>query len=740
MAEITMPTGLLDRFPALRRLGRVDRHIPVIQQLSATECGPTCLAMVLGYYGKTMSREELRDVLTTGRDGSSARDLLNAARFLGLRGRGVKVELSSLKHLPRASILHWEFNHFVVFDALTADGVDIVDPNHGRRHVAIEELNRAFTGVALVLEPSEHFQPTRAREKARHGKMTAALRVSGSWGRIFTMSFFLQALAMVLPMLMGLVVDRVVPRADRHMLFVVMAGLGAVVVFQLLASLIRAHLLLEMRTLADARMSFDFLEHLIGLPYGFFQRRSTGDLLMRLNSNVLIRQTLTSGVLSSVLDGALMLVYFGLLFVASASTGLLVLFFGILQVLIFLATSRMRRNANALSVAQQARAQSYQVEMFAGIETLKATGAEARAQEHWSNLFVDVLNATIDEGRLNAVVEALGATLRMAAPLAILSFGAHQVVEGELSLGTMLAVNTFAVGVFTPLSNLVSTAVQLQLLETYFERIADVRETPLEQAPGQTRLAPKLTGRIDIDHVSFRYGPLEPLVVDDVSLVIEPGQLVAIVGRSGSGKSTLASLLVGLYSPTSGRILYDGTNLSDLEFRSVRRQLGIVTQRAYLFGSSIRANITLSDPDIPFDDVVEVAKQAQIHDEIIQMPMGYETLLIDGGGSISGGQRQRIALARALVRRPAILLLDEATSALDAISERRVQAALDGLECTRIVIAHRLSTVIRADVILVMDRGRLVERGSHEELIARGGIYTELVAGQLEQAGGGKSA
>ena len=418
MAEVTMTTGLLDRFPALRRLGRIERHIPVIQQLSATECGPTCLAMVLGYHGKTMSREELRDVLTTGRDGSSARDLLNAARFLGLRGRGVKVELSGLKHLPCASILHWEFNHFVVFEALSADGVDIVDPNHGRRHVSMEEMNRAFTGVALVLEPSEQFQPTASREKTRQSNVATTLRVSGSWGRIFTMSFFLQALGMVLPMLMGLVVDRVVPRADRHMLLVVMVGLGAVVLFQLLASLIRAHLLLEMRTLVDARMTFDFLEHLIGLPYGFFQRRSTGDLLMRLNSNVLIRQTLTSGVLSSVLDGFLMLAYFVLLFVASVPTGLLVLAFGILQVLIFLATSRARRNANAFSVAHQARAQSYQVEMFAGIETLKATGAEGRAQEHWSNLFVDVLNATIDEGRLNALVEALGSTLRMAAPLA----------------------------------------------------------------------------------------------------------------------------------------------------------------------------------------------------------------------------------------------------------------------------------------------------------------------------------
>jgi ABC-type bacteriocin/lantibiotic exporter with double-glycine peptidase domain len=289
--------------------------------------------------------------------------------------------------------------------------------------------------------------------------------------------------------------------------------------------------------------------------------------------------------------------------------------------------------------------------------------------------------------------------------------------------------------VFTPLSNLVSTGVQLQLIGTYLERIADVRDTAVEQDPTKVRAAPRLKGQIRVENVSFRYGPLDPLVVNDVSLAVEPGMFVALVGRSGSGKSTLASLILGLYPPTSGRVVYDDTNLTDLDLRSTRQQLGIVTQRAYLFGRSIRSNIALSSPELPMKAIIEAAKIAQIHDEIRQMPMGYDTPLTDGGGSISGGQRQRIALARALVRKPAILLLDEATSALDAITERKVQEELEKLQCTRIVIAHRLSTILRADKILVMDQGRLVEQGTHDELMARGGIYAELVHSQLDTPG-----
>lgn len=724
--------GIVERFPALGRLGRARRRIPVVTQLTTTECGLACLAMVLGYHGKIIGREEMRDILSAGRDGASAGDLLKAARYYGLRGRGVKVELEGLKYLPEASILHWEFNHFVVFERLRSKGVDIVDPGFGRRFVPMEEFGKAFTGVALVLEPSESFQTGSSRK--RRGDFWGALIESGQWTRIVTMSFFLQALTLALPLLTGAVVDRVIPRGDRHMLFVLSIGLLGVVLFNLLASIIRAHLLLHMRTLADARMTLDFLEHLVALPYAFFQRRTRGDLLMRLNSNVLIRQTLTSGVLSGILDGALMLGYLALVFVASWTFGLLVVAFAVLQIGVMAVTGVKRREVNAATVSKQASSQDYQVEMLAGMETLKAMGAETRAQEHWSNLFVDVLNATVVEGRLAAGVESVSGTLRLAAPLSILAFGALSVVNGEMSLGTMLAVNTFAVGVFTPLSNLVSTGVQLQLVGTYLDRIADVRSTPVEQDPNRARLAPKLEGGITLDGVSFRYGPLDPLVVDDVSLKIEPGQFVAIVGRSGSGKSTLASLLLGLYTPTSGRILYDGTNLADIDLRRMRQQLGIVTQRAFLFSNTVRANIALTDPGLPMKEIVEAAKLAHIHSEITQLPMGYDTLLSDGGGALSGGQRQRIAIARALVRKPTILLLDEATSALDAITERAVQEELERLRCTRIVIAHRLSTILRADRILVMEKGKLVEHGTHQALVARGGLYAELVRSQLDQS------
>jgi ABC-type bacteriocin/lantibiotic exporter with double-glycine peptidase domain len=295
----------------------------------------------------------------------------------------------------------------------------------------------------------------------------------------------------------------------------------------------------------------------------------------------------------------------------------------------------------------------------------------------------------------------------------------------------MLALNAVAVGFLGPLSSLVTTMMQFQLLGSYMDRIHDVMDTPREQEQGKARRAHKLTGRVSLEKVSFRYSPHSPLVTRDVSVEIQPGQLVALVGRSGAGKSTLASLLLGMHLPSSGRILYDGIDLSELDLRSVRQQVGIVLQNPALFSSSIRSNIALADPALSLEAVVEAARLAHIHDEIMAMPMGYESLLMDRGTSLSGGQRQRLSLARALVRKPAILLLDEATSALDAITESKVHQALAAIECTRIVIAHRLSTVVGADLILTLEDGAVVEAGTHAQLLARGGVYASLVSAQL---------
>jgi ATP-binding cassette, subfamily B, bacterial len=732
-----MPEPLHQRFPAIEKLifSRRGRRVPFVQQTTASDCGAASLAMVLGYHGKHLRLDDVRKITGYGRDGADALAILSAARVFGLRGRGVKVEeVDDLRFLPPASILHWQFNHFLVFERLTPDGgAQVVDPGGGRRKVSREDLGRSFTGVALSFEPGEDFEPEEGKRN-RLGRFLRLLRDhSGVLQRILVVSAMVQLFALAVPILIGTLVDRVIPRGDMQLLTVLAVGLATIVGFNFLASLLRSFLLLFMRTQLDARMTLDFLDHLVDLPYAFFQQRSAGDLIMRMGSNATVREILTSGALSGVLDGLLVTLYLILLLAASPSMGVLVLFLGAFRVGLFLFTRKRTRDLMSRSLQTEARSQSYQVNLLAGIETLKASGAEHRAVEQWSHLYVDVLNISLARGRLSAFVDSTLAALGTASPLVILAWGAVQVLQGHLSLGTMLAMNALAAGFLTPLSTLITNAFQFQLLGSYLDRIDDVLETPREQDPATATPAPRLKGGIRLEGVSFRYGPLAPLAVEDVTIDVPPGRFVALVGRSGAGKSTLASLLVGLYPPTEGKILFDGIDLAELELRSVRRQVGVVPQHPYLFGTSIRANVTLSDPTLPLSRAVEAAKLAHIHEDIMAMPMGYETILADGGASLSGGQRQRLALARALVHRPSILLLDEATSSLDTKTEREIQRELAALRSTRIVIAHRLSTIRDADLILVMDGGRVVEQGRHDELLELGGVYAGLVAAQLEK-------
>jgi ATP-binding cassette, subfamily B, bacterial len=727
--DLKTTRALVERFPALARVGAVSRKkVPFVAQHSNVECGVACLTMVLAYHGKHVPREELRAVLGPTRDGVRAAHLLRAARHFGLCARGVKAELGALGHVPRGSVLHWKLNHYVVLQAVGKGYIDIVDPARGPRRVLRDELDDSFSGVALIFEPGADFVASDSRPE-RRGLYSNMLR-SGDWGRIISVSFAAQLVTLALPLLVAMIVDRVLPRSDAQLLYVVAFGLGLLVVFYWLTQVVRGHLLLHLRGVLDAKMSLQLVDRMLALPYAFFQQRSVGDLILRLESSKLIREVLTAGALSAVLDGGMMLIYLALLLAVSPLLSAVVLGLGAINVVMLLAMGTRRRAFQAELIDRQAASESYQYEMLNAIETIKGMGGEQRALDRYGNLFVDLLNNQVSYGRLEILFQSLTTVLRLSAPLVIFTLGATEVLAGSMSIGTMLAINTFAVGIFDPLSRLVEKLEQFERMQLYVERMLDVYDSPREQPLGKPPLTEPLRGGVELAEVSFRHGPLERDIVEKVSLQIRPGEFIALVGPSGAGKSTLANLMLGLYQPTAGRILFDGRPLQEIELSSLRAQVGLVTQQCQLFSGSIRANIANHDPDISAAEVERAARLAQIHEDIARMPAGYDTVLGSGGSSLSGGQRQRIALARALVRRPAILVLDEATSALDSASEAGIQAALEGLRCTRIVIAHRLSTVARADRILVIDQGKILEQGVPIELLARGAAYARLVAQQ----------
>ena len=731
LRELENPGG--KAAPPLRAaVARRWRRIRYVPQTAAADCGAACLAMTLGWHGKTVPLEEIRKVTGLGRQGLNANTLVRAAEHFGLRGRGVQLERpEDLALLEPGSILHWGFFHFVVFERSRRGGAWILDPGSGRRFVRREELDRNLTGVALTFEPGPELEPGGEKQPLLRRYLHRVSRHHSSLGSILVVSLLIQVSSLAVPLLTGQVVDQVIPHGDRHLFWMLLGGAAAFSIFALVVNLIRARLLLALRTRLDAQLSSDFLEHMVRLPFSFFQQRSAGDLLMRLASNATIREILTSSVLSGGLDGLMVVSYLVLLVVADPRLGLLAAGLAAVRIAILVAAVRQRRRLTTETLEAQAATQSYQVQLVAGIEALKACGAERRAVDSWSHLFARELNTSLARGRLDAVVSSALSALALASPIAILLYGAARVMAGDLTLGSMLAIAALAGGFLAPLSTLVGNATQFQLLGSYLERLEDVLSTPAEPDGREWPEPAELHGRVTLDDVSFRYGPLVEPALASITFDAEPGQLVAVTGASGSGKSTLAGVVAGLLEPTSGRVLYDGRPLTELPRDWLRSRLAYLPQQSFLFGTSIRANIALQDPNLPLERIVEAARLAEIDDEIRALPMGYETVLADGGTSLSGGQRQRIALARALVGRPRVLILDEATSALDAVTEQKVQRNLRRLEMTSIVAAHRLSTIRDADRILVLERSRLVDSGTHDELVGRPGVYRDLVEAQL---------
>lgn len=705
------------------------RRIPVVRQLAATDCGAACLAMALAHHGREVPLQRVQAALGTGRDGADAAAIVRAAAAFGLRGRGLSLEVDELDQLPAGSILHWNFDHFVVYEGPDREGARIVDPALGRRLVSLARLRRSFTGIALSFEPVALVDlPARAPSPTLRVLRDLLLRHRGHMSRIVGASVLLRAIALTLPALTGLVVDRVVLRTDNGLLVAIAFGIAVVTGLQFATTLLRGLFLVELRARVDLSLNVGFLDHLLSLPFPFLQRRSAGDLLMRINNHAVLREAATTSAVTSVLDGGFAATYLVLLALASPPICAVAVVLGATQVAVFAWSATWTRDRAADELAARARSQAHLSRLVSGVETLKAQGAEHDSVTHWSDLFVHEVNAGTRRGVAAAVAEAAKSALRALGPAAILVVGGAQVTSGAQSLGGMLELTALTVGFLGPLDALVEGLTVLLVARSHVDRADDVLLTPPEREPGVAP-TPRLAGGIALRGVSFSHGEDEEPVLRDIDLTVPAGSCVAVVGASGSGKSTLVKVLLGLYPATSGEVSYDGRPLRTLDPVTLRRQIGLVPQTTHLFSGTVRTNLALARPDAPFADLVAAARRAGIHELLARLPLGYDTPIGDSD-TFSGGERQRLALARALVGNPAILILDEATNALDTETEARIVANLKELRCTRVVIAHRLSTVAGADHIVVLDRGRLVEQGTPAELLSRGGRYRALVEAQ----------
>ncbi|MDP2710497.1 MAG: peptidase domain-containing ABC transporter [Solirubrobacteraceae bacterium] len=725
-------------------LRRRHRRVPVLLQHSTNECAAACLAMVLTALGRSTTIEECVLRVGGGRDGASGRVLVEAARGLGALPTAYSLRTADLSGLALPAIVHWEFDHFLVVERATTRWVDVVDPALGRRRLSREEFSRGFTGVAVVLLPGPSMQDGAS---AVSDSRWAFLRLAGRaplarrlFAQLIGAAVLLQLLSLAPPFAILLVLDTVVPLSLDDIFPLAAFAIAALLLGQLAAALARSGILIALGARVDTQMTMSAFDHLLSLPYAFFERRSSGDTVMRLMSTATIRQVLGTQALGAVLDGLVAIGYTIVLLLIDVRIGLVAIALALIQVCATVVTGRMLAVRVERELADQAKAQSYLVEAVSGIATIKATGAETRALERFSTLFARQLRSGLARSQVAAAADAVSSGLRLVAPLTIIWFGAQSVIDGSLSAGTMIAVAIVGGLLINGASAAAAAVAELQLGRGMVDRLMDLLRQESEQDRGAVKPAPQLDGAVELRDVTVRYSPSSAAALSGVSLRIESGQKVAIVGASGSGKSTLAKVVLGLIEPEDGDVLVDGVPIDDYDLTTVRRQFGVVLQDSTLFDASIRENIAFHAPDAPLERVVQAAERAHVRAEIEALPMGFDTKVAEGGRSLSGGQRQRLILARALIREPRLLVLDEATSHLDALSEAAVDDLLSRLSCTRVVIAHRLSTVRNADTIVVLDEGRVVEQGSHEQLLAGGDLYARLLGVPADRARNGSQA
>ena len=717
--------------PAVDRQKMAKRvRTPSIQQMEATECGAVSLAIVLAYHGRWEPLETLRVACGVSRDGSKAGNIVKAARLFGLEARGLKKEVGDVGNLTMPVIVFWNFNHFLVVEGFQGDSVYVSDPAKGRRVVSRQEFDQAYTGIVLTFEKAPEFQ------RAGHPpSMVKALRqrirgVGKGLFLVFVASLALAVPTLITPQFSRVFIDAYLVRGLNDWLPPLLLVMAVAAFLTAIATWLQQQVIQRLQARIAIATSARFVWHLLSLPVEFFATRQPGDISTRITSNQMVANTLAQDLVATAAN----LIIVALLFLLMLQYDVLLAMIGLVSAVLNVTALRMvnsRKAEEHLRIsADSGKLASTNNAGLQQIETLKANGAEADFFARWSGHFSRASNAAQQVAVSGQALSVIPTLITGLNTIAVLTIGAYRVMNGFLTLGMLIAFQSVMQAFLKPVTGLVGIGQRLEETRGSLLRLDDVMNSPpirRPTAPDPGADFSRLEGRLELKNVTFGYTRLDPALIDNLSLTLEPGQRVALVGGSGSGKSTVAKLVSGLYDPWKGEILFDGKPRSEIPVPVMAASVAMVDQDLILFSGTIRQNVTLWDPTVPEAMIVQAGKDACFHDDIMSLPAGYDYQVSEGGMNFSGGQRQRLEIARALAINPRILIMDEATSALDSNTEKLIDDQLRRRGCTCLIIAHRLSTIRDCDEIIVLSAGKVVQRGTHESMSTVDGPYRRLI-------------